>query len=402
MTATSTGDTDAADLYVLRGGESWRSPWSAYRKLRDADPVHRVDHPRYGEFWVLSRFDDVINAARDAETFSSARGLTPDPDAMAMFDGQAAPIVMMDPPEHTAMRRLVSQPMTPRRVAPVEGEIRAFVDERLDRVEGEREFDIIEALFKPLPSFVVAHYLGVPVDDRERFDAWTNTIVSANASATFEDAMESALELFGYANELIELRKAEPGDDLVSGLVQSGDDKASAEWIVGFVFTMVAGGNDTTTGLLGGAAELLTANPEQKQILLDDPSLVRPAVDEFLRLTTPAQNLARTTTRPVELHGREIPADVKVMLLYAAANRDDREFGPTAGELEVRRDIDRILALGYGTHHCLGAAVARLQGGIALEALLERFPDFRVDAAAGRFASGSFVRRYEYLPCEVG
>ena len=402
MTATSPGATDTPDLYVLRGGESWRNPWPAYRALRETDPVHPVDHPRFGRFWVLSRFDDVFDAARDTATFSSARGLTPDPDAMAMFDGQAVPIVMMDPPEHTAMRRLVSTPMTPRRVAPVEGEIRAFVDRCLDRVAGETHFDIIEALFKPLPSFVVAHYLGVPVDDRERFDAWTNAIVSANASASFDDAMGSALELFGYANELIELRKADPGDDLVSGLVQSGDDKASAEWIVGFVFTMVTGGNDTTTGLLGGAAELLTANPDQQQILLDDLSLVRPAVDEFLRLTTPAQNLARTTTRPVEIQGREIPADVKVMLLYAAANRDEREFGPTAEALDVRRDIDRILTLGYGAHHCLGAAVARLQGAIALEALLERFPDFRVDAEAGRFAPGSFVRRYEYLPCHVG
>lgn len=392
---TATGNDE---LFVLRGGEQWRNPFDAYRRLRDTDPVHRVEHPRVGEFFVLSRFDDVFAAARDTATFSSAQGLVPDPDAMAMFEGRAAPIVMMDPPDHTAMRRLVSRPMTPRRVAPLEAEITAFVDERLDRVAEAGEVDIVEALFKPLPSFVVAHYLGVPVEDRARFDRWTNAIVAANAAGALVDAGEAALELFAYATDLIDRRRAEPGHDLVSLLVQAGEETVSSAWIVGFVFTMVTGGNDTTTGLLGGAAELLSANPDQRRVLLDDPGLVRPAVDEFLRLTSPVQNLARTTTRPVTRCGQEIPAGRKVMLLYAAANRDDREFGPTADRLDVRRRVDRMLAFGSGAHHCLGAAAARLQAGVALERLLDRFPDFAVDPAAGRFAPGAFVRRYEYLP----
>ena len=335
----------------------------------------------------------------DAETFSSARSTV-----LELMDKplDPAPMIFKDPPEHTAMRRLVSKPMTPRRVAPVEDEIQAFVDERLDQIADAGEVDIIETLFKPLPSFAVAHYLGVPAEDRARFDGWTNAIVAANASSDFSTAVDAAMELFGYAGELIERRTTEPGDDLVSGLVQAGEDTASAAWIVGFVFTMVTGGNDTTTGLLGGAAELLTVNPDQRRILLDDPSLIRPAVDEFLRLTSPVQNLARTTTRPVEIHGREIPADVKVMLLYGAANRDEREFGSDANKLDVRRKIDKILSLGYGAHHCLGASVARLQTAIALERMLERFPEFVVDAEVGRFAPGSYVRRYESLPFSTG
>lgn len=384
--------------YELRGGERWRDPYDDYRRLRDDDPVHRVEHPELGTFWVLSRFSDVFDAARDTETFSSARGLTLDPDAMKMFEGSAAPIVMMDPPEHTLMRRLVSRPMTPRSVAPIEPAIVAFVDDRLDRIEGTRSVDVIEALFKPLPSFVVAHYLGVPVDDRARFDRWTHAIVAANASGAVTDAAEAALELFAYATELIERRKVDPADDLVSDLVRAGEDAASAEWIVGFVFTMVTGGNDTTTGLLGGAVELLTKAPAQRAALVDDPALIRPAVDELLRLTSPVQNLARTTTRPVTVHDREIPEDVKVMLLYGAANRDEREFGPDAGTLDVGRSIPRMLSFGYGPHHCLGAAAARLQAGIALERILDRFPDFVVDSDAGRFAPGPFVRRYESLP----
>jgi cytochrome P450 len=390
------GAAVGGDLYEFRGGERWRDPWPAYRRLRDGAPVHRHVDDRVGEFWVLSRFADVSAAARDTATFSSAQGLTPDPDDMAMFEGRAAPIVMMDPPEHTAMRRRVSRPMTPRAVATVGPAVRAFVDTRLDEVAGRGGVDIVDALFKPLPSFVVAHYLGVPVGDRERFDGWTSAIVAAAASGDITGAPAAALDLFAYATELIGRRRADPGDDLVSDLV--ADDEVSEEWIIGFVFTLVTGGNDTTTGLLGGAAELLTTRPDQRRVLLDDPSLVRPAVVELLRLTSPVQNLARTTTRAVEVHGTTIPAGSTVLLLYGAANRDEREFGSDAGTLDVRRTIRISLGFGHGAHQCLGAAVARLQAAIALERLLFRFPRFAVDAGAGVFAPGAYVRRYASLP----
>lgn len=390
--------TGTDDLYQLRSGDSWRSPWADYRRLRDDAPVHRVPNPEKGDFYVLSRFDDVFNAARDTTTFSSAKGLTPDPDGASMFSDDARPIVMMDPPDHTAMRRLVSTSMTPRKVMAIEDSIRAFVDARLDRVAELGDCDIVEELFKPLPSFVVAHYLGVPASDREKFDRWTNTIVAATASESFESAMDAFMELFAYGDELIEHRKTEPGDDIVSGLVEAGPDVASPGWIIGFVFTMVTGGNDTTTGLLSGAAELLTKHRDQRALLLEDPTRVRSAVDEFLRVTSPVQNLARTTTDEVTLHGVTIPNDTKVMLLYGSANRDEREYGDDADELDVLRQANRNLSLGYGAHHCLGAAVARLQAGVALERLLDRFPDFAVDHEAGRFAPGAFVRRYESMP----
>ena len=387
--------------FFLRGGETWRSPWDDYRALRDDSPVHFV--PAEGDnvdFWVLSRFTDVFSAVRDTSTFSSAQGLTPNADAMSMFEEGQQPIVMMDPPDHTAMRRLVGKQMTPRRVMHIEDAVREFVDTRLDLVAdaGGQPIDIVDTLFKPLPSFVVAHYLGVPTADREKFDRWTNAIVAANAAGAIETAMDAALELFTYATELMEMKKSEPGEDLVTDLVEVGEDVVSAGWVVGFVFTMVTGGNDTMTGMLGGSAELLTDRRDERQRLLDDPSLLENAVEELLRLTSPVQNLARTTTTEVEFHGQTVPAGDKVLLLYGSANRDEREFGPDAGELDVGRDIDKMLSLGYGAHHCLGASAARLQGRVALSRLLERFPTFEVDAAAGRFAPGGFVRRYESLP----
>ena len=391
-----------ADLtFELRGGEAWRDPWDDYRRLRDESPVHFV--PAAGDntdFFVLSRFADVFAAVRNTELFSSAQGLTPNADAMAMFEEGQQPIVMMDPPDHTAMRRLVGKQMTPRRVDRIEDAVRAFVDERLDRVAdaGDAPIDIVELLFKPLPSFVVAHYLGVPVETRSTFDEWTNAIVAANAEGSFESAMDATMALLGFAGELMEMKKLEPGEDLITDLVEVGEDVVSPGWVVGFVFTMVTGGNDTMTGLLGGSAELLTERRDQRQILIEQPGRMPAAVEELLRLTSPVQNLARTTTADVSIEGTTVPAGEKVLLLYGSANRDERAFGADAAELDVTRDLDKMLSLGYGAHHCLGAAAARLQGRVALARVLDRFPDFEVDAASGRFAPGAFVRRYESLP----
>ncbi|NDH87294.1 MAG: cytochrome P450, partial [Actinobacteria bacterium] len=184
---------------------------------------------------------------------------------------------------------------------------------------------------------------------------------------------------------------------LVTDLVEVGEDVVSAGWIVGFVFTMVTGGNDTMTGMLGGSAELLTDRRDQRRLLLDHPELLTDAVEELLRLTSPVQNLARTTTRDVEIRGVTVPAGEKVLLLYGSANRDERVF-TDPDRFDIGRTPNPHVTLGYGAHHCLGASAARLQARVALDRLLDRFPDFEVDAPAGRFAPGGFVRRYESLP----
>ncbi|MFN8052659.1 MAG: cytochrome P450 [Acidimicrobiales bacterium] len=387
-------------MFVPRSGDGWVDPHPMYEALRDHDPLHHVDDPtgRDHDHWVLSRFEDVWRAARDHGTFSSEQGLTTTYGERERIGlDEARPMVMMDPPDHTAFRRLVARGFTPRQVATVEPAIRAFVTDRLDAVAEAGACDIVAALFKPLPSMVVAHYLGVPDADRERFDVWTEAIVDANALGDVTLAATRLSELLDYFSELIERRRAAPGDDMISELVAAGDD-VSVLAVLGFAFTMVAGGNDTTTGLLGGAAELLTAHPDQRRLLLDDPGLLPGAVEELLRLTSPVQGLARTTTTPVTLHGRTVPAGRKVLLLYGSANRDPREFGDEADRLDVTRRIERMMTFGYGVHHCLGAAAARLQARIALELLLERFPAFEVDADAGTFAPGNYVRRRTSLP----
>jgi cytochrome P450 len=368
-----------------------------YRALRDDEPVHHVVD---GGYWVLSRFADVFNAVRDTATFSSAQGLTFEPDERRKAGlEQVQPLVMLDPPDHTTFRRLVAAGFTPRHVIELEPDVRAFVVERIERLRAAGSGDVVAELLKPLPSYVVGRYLGVPDADRDRFDAWTHGIVAANALGDPTLAAATVGELVAYFLELLEAKRADPGDDTISALVRAGDDAGvGAMQVLGFAFTMVTGGNDTTTGLLGGALELLTARLDERHRLLADPGLLPDAVEELLRLTSPVQGLARTTMRDVELHGTTVPAGEKVLLLYAAANRDDREFGPDAEELDVGRRPEKVLAFGYGAHHCLGAAAARLMARVTLEELLARCPDFAVDAEAGRFAPGHFVRWYESLP----
>jgi cytochrome P450 family 130 len=368
-----------------------------YRRLRDEDPVHHVVG---ADYWVLSRFDHVFRAVRDTTTFSSAQGLTftYDETRKAGLD-EIAPMVFLDPPEHTDFRRLVAARFTPRQVQSIEDDVRRFVRGRLDDLCAAGGGDVVAALLKPLPSFVVASYLGVPAEDREKFDGWTSGIVAANALGDPLLAADTVAELFGYFAELIEWRRTSPGDDAVSALVAAG---VSPLRVLGFAFTMVTGGNDTTTGLLSVGLELLGANPAERSKLVDDPGLIPDAVEELLRLTSPVQGLARTATVDVDIDVVTVPAGRKVLLLYGSANRDEREFGDDAAELRVTRRPRQILAFGYGAHHCLGAAAARLMGRVALEELLGRCPRFEVDAAAARFAPGHFVRWYESLPFSPG
>jgi cytochrome P450 len=315
-------------------------------------------------------------------------------------------MVMQDPPAHTEFRKLVARGFTPRQVEAVEPKVRAFVIDRVERLRDAGGGDIVTELFKPLPSMVVAHYLGVPDADRARFDGWTEAIVAASTEAGgVAGASDAVLEMMGYFAGLIERRRTDPGDDTVSHLVAAGlgvdGDAAGLLSILAFTFTMVAGGNDTTTGLLGGAVQLLTRNPDQRRMLTEDPALIGDAVEEFLRLTSPVQGLARTATADVTIDGRTIPAGRKVLLLYASANRDERQYGPDAAELDVTRRPRNILTFSHGAHHCLGAAAARMQSRVALTELLARCPDFEVDESGIVWAGGNYVRRPVSMPVRV-
>jgi cytochrome P450 len=405
-----------APRFRLATAETWANPWPMYRALRDHDPVHHVvpSHKPDGDYYVLTRHADIWAAARDHETFSSAKGLTVNYGDLEMIGLQDnPPMVMQDPPVHTEFRKLVARGFTPRQVEAVEPKVREFIVERLDRLIADGGGDIVADLFKPLPSMVVAHYLGVPEEDRGQFDGWTEAIVAANtAEGGIASALESVGEAVGsmmaYFTELIERRRTEPEDDTISHLVAAGigskgadGDIAGVLSVLAFTFTMVTGGNDTTTGMLGGSVQLLHQRPDQRCLLIEQPDLVAGAVDEFLRLTTPAQALARTVTRDVTIGDTTVPAGRRVLLVYGSGNRDERQFGSDAGELDIQRRPRNILTFSHGAHHCLGAAAARMQSRVALTELLSRCPDFAVDEDNIVWAGGSYVRRPLSIPFRV-
>jgi cytochrome P450 family 130 len=380
--------------------ELWRDPYPTYRRLRDEDPVHWVADRR---FWALSRFEDVFAAATDTATFSSAEGLTFEEDEITKL-GLAPTLVMMDRPRHTDYRRLVNRLFTPRRVAELEAPVRRFTRGRLERMAEMGGADFVAELAGPLPSLVVASYLGVPESDRDAFGRWSSAVVQASGTGKILGARQALAELYGYFTEMIPRRRRQPGDDMLSVLAGAEIDgrPVTEEEILGFCFVMIVGGNDTASGLLSGTATALTEHLDQRRRLIEHPELIGVAVEELLRWTSPVQGLSRTTTRPVTISGRKVAAGAKVHLLFGSANRDEREFGPDAGTLDVARAPKRTLTFSSGPHHCLGAAAARLQGRVVLEELLDVVPDFVADPAQGRLAPGPFTRRYGTLPIVTG
>ena len=289
--------------FELATAETWPNPWPMYRALRDHDPVHHVvprNRPE-DDYYVLTRHADIWAAARDHETFSSALGLTVNYNDLELIGLQDnPPMVMQDPPVHTEFRKLVARGFTPRQVEAVEPKVREFVIERIEQLLANGGGDIVAELFKPLPSMVVAHYLGVPEEDWPQFDGWTQAIVAAN---TADGGVAGALETVGdavgsmmaYFTQLIERRRTDPEDDTISHLVAAGvgadGDIAGVLSILGFTFTMVTGGNDTVTGMLGGSIPLLHQRPDQRELLADNLEGIPDAVEELLRMTTPAQGL---------------------------------------------------------------------------------------------------------------
>ncbi|TYK49068.1 cytochrome P450 [Actinomadura decatromicini] len=394
-----------ADVYDPFDPGFQADPYPAYRRLRDDDPVHRHDDP---PFWALSRFDDVWAAVRDAETFSSAQGLTFYPDEIGTL-GLPPTIVMLDPPRHSVLRRLVSHGFTPRRIAALEDLLRGFARSRIALMErkaadGETP-DLHRDFASALPTFALAHLLGVPEADRARFGPWVSALTTLqddgfHPQSMRSEAVEAVAEMFAYFTDVIAARRREPSGDLISALaVAEVDGERLTDWdVLGFCFVMVAGGNDTTGNLISHGVALLDGDHAQRERLAADPSLVPNALMEFLRLEGSVQALGRTTTRPVTLHGTEIPEGEKVMMLFGAANRDFREFGPSAGALDVTREIPRHLGFSSGVHFCIGSHLAKLQARVAFEELLRAHPHAGVDVENAERIASPFTRGWKSLP----
>lgn len=403
------GDTKKIEydpIYDPFAPELIADPYPFYERLREEYPVY---YNQRMDFYVLSRYDDIFHALRKPQLFSSAQGLTPQKDEIATL-GIPPTFIMMDPPDHTRLRRLITKAFTPDTVKELEPTIRRFV---VDHVEAMKRraadggaVDLIEGIASPLPTMVVADILGVPSEDREKFDPWSDGITSASADFTLDvnqaiDAVQGLVEYFG---RMCKARRANPTDDMITRLTQAEvDGETLSDWdILGFCFVMIAGGNDTTTNLLGNSMRFLHDYPDQRSEMFGDHTLIPNAIEEFLRIESVVQGLSRTTTEDVEYYGTVIPAGSKVHNIYASGNRDPRHWGDNADELDIHREIDRHLSFAQGPHFCIGAHVARLMARIYFEEFAARIGEsYEIDWDGAERRKSGFTRGYSRMPIHI-
>ncbi|MER7011091.1 cytochrome P450 [Saccharopolyspora sp. NPDC000359] len=369
--------TTLADTWGINEAQFW---------LRGVRPAQPVEHDEAAGMWNVYGYPEILEALSDFRTFSSdTRRLVPDLGDQ-FSEGN---LLNMDPPEHDKLRKLVSHAFTPKVVADLEPRIAELTNELLDGVSDRTE--LVADLAYPLPVIVIAELLGVPSSDRGLFKKWVDAMFSSSNQISFKEpsqeqqeyftkAMEQVQELSEYLVTHANERREQPREDLLTKLVSAevdGERLSDAE-VANFGMVLLIAGHITTTMLLGNTVLCLDAHPEQRAKLLADRSLVPGAIEESLRFFSPFAAVSRATTREVELGGRTIPADQMVLLWVAAANRDPRQFSDP-DIFDITRDPNPQIGFGRGIHFCLGAPLARLEGRVALNILLERFPDMRTD-----------------------
>ncbi len=354
------------------------NPYPYYAWLRSEHPVY---HNERLDLWALSRYRDVEAALRNIEVFSSAQGIGPERMSIPTM-------ITRDPPDHRRLRSLVSKAFTPRMVAQMEARIRQIIRHLLDAAADSGSFDLVHDVAEPLPVIVIAEMLGVDPEHRPAFKRWSDdTIGVLGGSPDFDlnRYLRTWQEFKAYFTEMAERRRREPKDDLVSALVraQEEQDALTPGEILNFILLLLVAGNETTTNLITNGALALLEHRDDAMILRERPDLIPSAVEECLRYDSPVQATFRTTSARVEIRDATIPAGAKVMMLYGSANRDAEIF-EEPDRFNVERSPNDHIAFAIGIHYCLGAPLARLEGKLALEEVLDRMKNIRLDLAGRR------------------
>jgi cytochrome P450 len=361
-------------------------PYPHYQRMRDLDPVH--EHPL--GFWLVTRYDDVtalLRAKLSVESRNLAGGLIAD-QFQQLEAGSARALSMLDrdPPDHTRLRALVTKVFTPKAIAALEPMVSELVDRSLDRIADGGPVDLIDELAFPLPFAVISEMLGTRPADHERLRELSGTLVRSlevqTDPAVIQAIADAETELTEMMSDIIAWKRDNPADDLLTALIaaEHDGDRLTEDELVAQVLLLYVAGHETTVNLIGNGAIALLRNPDQLAILRATPDLAANAVEELLRYDSPVQQSRRITTAPHTIGGREIPAGAFVIAGLASANRDERHFGPDVKELRIDREDARThVSFGAGPHHCLGAALARLEGRLALGKLVTRFPNLTFD-----------------------
>jgi cytochrome P450 len=399
MTASATSEVHF-DPYDV---ELNADPYPMFRRLREEAPLY---YNEQHDFYAVSRFDDVNTALVDHGTFSSARGAILEL-IKANIDIPKGVVIFEDPPIHDIHRKLLSRMFTPRKINELEPKIREFCAQSLDPLTGSGRFDFVADLGAKMPMKVISMLLGIPEDDQESIRDRANDQLRTEAGKPMK-AAEQGMVTGEHFAAYIDWRAEHPSDDIMTELlkVEFEDEtgtvrRLTREELLVYLNVVAGAGNETTTRLIGWAGKVLAEHPDQRRDLVENPGLIPKAVEELLRYEPPAPHVARHVTRDVEYYGQTVPRGSVMMMLIGAACRDHRQFQPDGDLFDIHRQVRQHLAFSVGTHFCLGSALARLEGRIALEEILKRFPEWDVDLENARLSRTSTVRGWEAMPAVV-
>jgi cytochrome P450 len=374
-------------------------PYPVFRRLREEAPLYHND--QY-DFYALSRFEDVERGLADRETYISGRGAILE---LIKADIEMPPgvIIFEDPPVHTMHRGLLSRVFTPKKMNALEPKIREFCARSLDPLIGAGRFDFIRDLGAQMPMRVIGMLLGIPEQDQEAIRDRSDADLRTKPGQPMEYSQDRFVTGDAFA-EYVDWRAEHPSDDLMTEMLRAEFEdetgttrRLTREEVLTYVNVVAGAGNETTTRLIGWAGNVLADHPDQRRELVEDRSLIPNAIEELLRYEPPAPHVARYVTRDVAHYGETVPKGSVMVFLVGAANRDDRRH-PDGDRFDIHRDVGQHLTFGYGIHFCLGAALARLEGRIALDEVLQRFPEWEVDRDNARLSPTSTVRGWETLP----
>ena len=393
--------TTAADVYYdPYDFEIDTDPYPTFRRLRDERPLYYNE--KY-DFYALSRFEDVERGLVDWRTYSSARGTVLE----LIKSGMEIPpgsIIFEDPTSHDLHRGLLSRVFTPRKMNAIEPKVREFCARSLDPLVGSGGFDFIRDLGSQMPMRTIGMLLGIPEQDQEAIRDRIDEGLRLEDGTMPEVVPYGGDEQASSFEEYIDWRATHPSDDVMTELLQGEFEdetgttrRLTRTEVINFVNLLAAAGNETTTRLIGWTGKVLAEHPDQRREIVERPELVPKAIEELLRYEAPSPVQARYVTTDVELHGDTVPEGSVMLLLNGSGNRDERKF-PDGDRFDIHRRIDHHLAFGYGVHFCLGAALARLEGRVALDEVLKRFPTWEVDWDNAVQARTSTVRGWERLP----
>ncbi len=410
-TAPDGTDVPLEDLCVS-DDEYWGDgpPQAMFERLRGECPVHwspRItQYPDEEGFWSVTLADDVHEVSRDWQTYSSAFGITALTDAIMPLELTQAMFIGMDPPKHDRLKALFQRGFTPKRIAEHEEAIRSIAADVLDAIEGRETVDLVNDVAQPFVSRVIGSFMGVPEGEDVAWARLMNVILAANDPDINPDGVPAVMErdipeMFERCTKLIAERRENPTDDLTSVLVHAdldGEKLEEHEIVMGF-FLLMAAGNDSTKATYCSAMRALMEDPEQKQLLLDDPSQSAAAVEEALRMFPAFAHFRRTATRDVELNGQKISKGEKVVLWYVSSNRDESRY-EDPDRFDLRRNPEHQAFGAGGRHFCLGTALARLELRVLIEETLARYPGIEL-AGPPRHAATQFVNQLKELPVKL-